>query len=204
LRLGILGGAFNPPHLGHLVCAQEALVRLELDRVLLVPVGEAPHREVDEDPGGDARLELCHAATGDDGRLGCSRLELNRPGPSYTVDTLRALRAERPEGEELVLILGADQAAELPSWRDPEGVLGLAEVAVVERADLGAEAVGARVEGLAGAERLEFFSMPRIDVSSTLVRRRVADGLPVRYLVPDAVGSLIEERGLYRAKVATR
>ena len=77
-------------------------------------------------------------------------------------------------------------------------------MAVAERADLGAEAVGARVERLAGAERLEFFSMPRIDVSSTLVRRRVADGLPVRYLVPDAVRSLIEERGLYRAKVATR
>ncbi len=201
MRLGILGGAFNPPHLGHLVCAQEAAVRLELDRVLLVPVGEAPHREVDEDPGGEARLELSRAATGDDDRLGCSRVELDRAGPSYTVDTLRALRDEGDDDEELVLILGADQAAELPSWREPEGVLGLAEVAVVERAGLGAEAVRARVEGLAGAERVGFFSMPRIDVSSTLVRQRVADGLPVRYLVPDAVRSLIAERGLYRPRV---
>ncbi|HEV2771670.1 MAG TPA: nicotinate-nucleotide adenylyltransferase [Thermoleophilaceae bacterium] len=202
MRLGILGGAFNPPHLGHLVCAQEAGVRLELDRVLLVPVGEAPHREVDEDPGGETRLELCRAATIDDDWLGCSRVEVDRAGPSYTVDTLRALREER-EGEELVLILGADQAIELRGWREPESVLGLAEVAVVERADLGAEAVRARVEGLAGADRLEFFSMPRIDVSSTLVRRRVADGLPVRYLVPEAVASLIAERGLYRARVGT-
>jgi len=202
LRLGILGGVFNPPHLGHLVCAQEACARLELDRVILVPVGEAPHREV-EDPGGKTRLELCQAATTDDDRLDCSRVEIDRPGPSYTVDTLHALRDERPDGEELVLILGADQAAELRSWRDPEGVLGLAEMAVVERADLGPEAVRARLDGLPGAERLEFFSMPRIDVSSTLVRRRVADGLPVRYLVPDAVCDLISERGLYRVKVGT-
>ena len=202
MRLGILGGVFNPPHLGHLVCAQEACVRLELDRVLLVPVGEAPHREV-EDPGGKVRLELCHAATGEDDRLGCSPVEVDRPGPSYTVDTLRALRDERAD-EELVLILGADQAAELRSWRDPEGVLGLAEVAVVERADIGAEAVRARVNGLPGAERMSFFSMPRIDVSSTIVRRRVADGLPVRYLVPDPVVDLIAERGLYRARVGTR
>ncbi|HEV2773657.1 MAG TPA: nicotinate-nucleotide adenylyltransferase [Thermoleophilaceae bacterium] len=203
MRLGILGGVFNPPHLGHLVCAQEACVRLELDRVLLVPVGEAPHREV-EDPGTQTRLELCQAATGDDDRLGCSRVEIDRPGPSYTVDTLHALRDERGEDEDLVLILGADQAAELRGWRDPEGVLALAEVAVVERADLSAEAVRARVNGLAGAERLSFFSMPRIDVSSTLVRRRVADGLPIRYLVPDAVVDLIAERGLYRARVGTR
>ena len=203
MRLGILGGVFNPPHIGHLVCAQEASVRLELDQVMLVPVGEAPHREV-EDPGGTTRLELCQAATGDDDRLACSPVEVERPGPSYTVDTLWALREERPEDEAFVLILGADQAAELGSWRDPEGVLRLAEVAVVERADLGPEAVLARLEGLRGAERLRFFSMPRIDVSSTLVRRRVADGLPVRYLVPDRVLDLIAERGLYRAKVGTR
>jgi nicotinate-nucleotide adenylyltransferase len=202
LRLGILGGVFNPPHLGHLVCAQEACVRLDLDRVLLVPVGEAPHREV-EDPGGETRLELCQVATAADDRLGCSRVEIDRSGPSYTVDTLRALHEEGGAGEELVLILGADQAAELRSWRDPEGVLGLAEVAVVERADMSPEAVRARLEGLPGAERLEFFSMPRIDVSSTLVRRRVADGLPVRYLVPDTVCDLIAERGLYRVKVGT-
>ena len=203
MRLGILGGVFNPPHIGHLVCAQEASVRLELDHVLLVPVGEAPHREV-EDPGGTIRLELCQAATGDDDRLGCSPVEIERPGPSYTVDTLRTLREGSEEDEDLVLILGADQAAELGSWRDPECVLRLAEVAVVERADLGPEAVLARLEGLSGVDRLRFFSMPRIDVSSTLVRRRVADGLPVRYLVPDAVLDLIAERGLYRAKVGTR
>ncbi len=202
MRLGILGGVFNPPHLGHLVCAQEACVRLGLDEVVLVPVGEAPHREV-EDPGGQVRLELCQAATGDDDRLGCSRVEIDRPGPSYTVDTLHALRNERAD-EELVLVLGADQAAELRSWRDPEAVLALAEVAVAERADLDARTVRARVDGLAGAQRLSFFSMPRIDVSSTLLRRRVADGLPVRYLVPDAVERLIAELGLYRARVETR
>ncbi|HWC31495.1 MAG TPA: nicotinate-nicotinamide nucleotide adenylyltransferase, partial [Actinomycetota bacterium] len=88
MRIGILGGVFNPPHLGHLVCAQEALIRLELDHVLLVPVGEAPHRPVEADPGAETRLELCRAAVSGDERVGASRVEVDRPGPSYTVDTL--------------------------------------------------------------------------------------------------------------------
>ena len=91
MRLGILGGVFDPPDLGHLVCAQEALVQLELDEVVMMPVGRAPHREIAADPGGETRLELCLAAVEDDGHLAVARLELDRPGPSYTVDTLGAL-----------------------------------------------------------------------------------------------------------------
>jgi nicotinate-nucleotide adenylyltransferase len=201
LRLGILGGVFNPPHLGHLVGAQEALVQLELDEIWFVPVGQAPHREVEADPGGDARLALCRAAIEDNERLGVSRVELDRPGPSYTLDTLRALRAERPAGDDLVLLLGGDQAAELPQWHQPEDVLGLAEVGVVSRAGLSPNEVRARLDGLRGAEGLRFFEMPRIDISSTLVRRRVAEGRPIRYLVPRPVERLIAELGLYRAPV---
>ena len=202
MRVGILGGAFNPPHLGHLVCAQEALVALGLERVLLVPVGEAPHRTIPGDPGAETRLALCRAAVEGDDRLEVARLELDREGPSYTVDTLRALARG---GDELVLILGGDQAAELPRWRDPEGVLGLARVAVAARSSHGPDEVGARLAGLSGAnERVEFFPMPRLDVSSTLVRRRVAEGKPVRYLVPTAVEAQIAARGLYRAGAEAR
>jgi nicotinate-nucleotide adenylyltransferase len=204
LRIGILGGVFNPPHVGHLVCGQEALVELDLDRVLLVPVGEAPHRAIDLDPGAETRVALCRAAVAGDERFEVSRLEVDREGPSYTVDTLRELGAGADGGDELVLVLGGDQAAELPRWHDPEGVLALAEVAVTPRAGAGRVEVGTRLDGLRGAERVRFFSMPRIDVSSTLVRRRVAAGLPIRYLVPEAVEALIAERGLYRAEVGAR
>ena len=203
MRTGILGGVFNPPHLGHMVCAQEALVALGLDEVLLVPVGEAPHREIEFDPGTEARLDLCRAAVEEDDRLECSRTEIDRPGPSYTVDTLAALREARA-GDELVLLLGGDQAAQLRAWRDPERLLSLAEVAVVARSDLRPDDVRARLAGLSGAEGLRFFEMPRLDISSTLVRRRVAEGRPIRYLVPSPVERLIGERGLYRAPVGAR
>ena len=125
-RVGILGGAFNPPHLGHLVCAQEAQVQLELDRVVLVPVGQAPHRTIADDPGAEARLEMAELAVEGDPSLSVSRIELDRPGPSYTADTLAALRERAPD-DELTLILGGDQAAALPSWHEPERVLELAQ-----------------------------------------------------------------------------
>jgi nicotinate-nucleotide adenylyltransferase len=201
VRVGILGGVFNPPHLGHLVCAQEALGQLGLDRVVLVPVGEAPHRRVEDDPGGPARAEMCELAVAGDDRFSVSRVDLDRPGPSYTVDTLRAFRERIPE-DTLVLIMGADQAARLPGWHAPEEVLRLAVVGVAERASARRAEVGRAVEGLAGADRVGFFEMPRIDISSSLVRERAAVGRPVRYLVPDDVAALIEERRLYRASAA--
>jgi nicotinate-nucleotide adenylyltransferase len=191
LRVGVLGGAFNPPHIGHLVCAQEALVRLELDHVLLVPVGVAPHREVEEDPGPEERAGLCELAVEGDDRLRVSRVEVEREGPSYTADTLAQLGES---GDELVLILGGDQAASLPGWHEPERVLeGCSAIAVAEREDFGAERVRGALDGLPGArERLAFFSMPAIGVSSTLVRERVRAGEPIRYLVPDRVAERVE------------
>jgi nicotinate-nucleotide adenylyltransferase len=198
LRIGVLGGAFNPPHIGHMVLAQEALVQLELERVLLMPMGDAPHREIVDDPGREARLELCEAAASGDGRMEVSRLEVEREGPSYTVDTLEALRSERPD-DELFWILGGDQAANLRSWRDPERVLELATIAVAERGAWRREGIFAEASHLAGGGRLVFFEMPPIGLSSTTIRRRVERGKPVEYLVPDAVAELIAERGLYGA-----
>lgn len=186
------------------MCAQEALVRLELDLVVWVPVGDPPHRSLEADPGAEARLAMCEHALAADERFRLSRVEVDREGKSYTVDTLRALREQSP-GDELVLLLGGDQASALASWREPEEVvrlvagIGVAEREEVRRADV-AVAVGA-VPG--AADKLAFFAMPRIDVSSTLVRRRAAAGEPIRYLVPDEVASCIRAQGLYGAAVTT-
>lgn len=198
MRVGILGGAFNPPHVGHLVCAQEAVVQLELEKVVFMPVGEAPHRELQHDPGAEARLEMVELAVGDDARFATSRAELDRPGPSYTADTLRDLRSKAPD-DELFLILGGDQAAALGGWHEPETVLSLATVAVVERTNWSRNAIGIKVGRLKGAQRIRYLDMPMMQVSSSVIRRRVGLGLPIRYLVPDKVANYIGANGLYGA-----
>jgi nicotinate-nucleotide adenylyltransferase len=198
VRVGLLGGTFNPPHLGHLICASYAVAGLGLDRVELVPVHTPPHKEADDDPGVEHRLAMCLASVDGDPRLSVSRLEADVPGRSYTVDTLSRLHEQRPE-DQLTFIVGGDMASSLPEWREPETILSLAEIGVAGRGDLESRAIGDRLEGLAGADRVRFFDMPRIDISSTDIRHRVRAGLPVRYLVPDAVASYIAREGLYGA-----
>ena len=199
MRIGHFGGAFNPPHVGHLVCAQEAHAQLDLDVVVWVPVGQAPHREIPQDPGPEARFQMCDYATAGDERFGLSRIEVDRDGPSYTADTLRELRERSPE-DELFVILGGDQAAALPAWHEPDEVMRLAAIAVAERGDSGR----ARVEeSIGGRAELRFFDMPRIDVSSTMVRERAASGQPIRYLVPDKVANFIGAQSLYGASVSS-
>ena len=202
IRLGILGGTFNPPHLGHLVCAQAAWDQLELDRVVLMPAGIPPYKDVAADPGAEARYELCRLAVAGDERFEVSHAELDRPGRSFTVDTLRALHDESPESD-LTFIVGGDMARSLPTWREPDAVLALATVAVAERTGAEREDIRGELRALGGqdliAERVRFFDMPRIDISSSLVRERVATARPIRYLVPDAVAAAIEAHGWYRA-----
>jgi nicotinate-nucleotide adenylyltransferase len=198
-RVGLLGGTFNPPHMAHLVCAQEALVQLELDRVLLVPAGVPPHKAVEADPGVAHRVAMCEAAVAGDDRLGVSRVDAERSGPAYTVELLRSLRASAP-GDELSFIVGGDMAYSLPTWHEPEEVLALARLAVAEREGVRRADIVERLAGLAGApERIDFFDMPRLDISSSLLRRRAAAGGPVRYLVPDAVAEYIARERLYTA-----
>jgi nicotinate-nucleotide adenylyltransferase len=199
LRIGILGGAFNPPHIGHLVCAQETLLQLELEQVLWIPAGQPPHRELEADPGAEARLEMVELAIAGDERFTSSRIELDRDGPSYTSDTLRELRRQAPD-DELFLILGGDQAAALSSWHEPEEVLALATVAVVERVTWTRNAIGIKIGRLRGAERVRYLDMPLMQVSSTVIRRRVAAERPIRYFVPEKVESYIAANGLYRAE----
>jgi nicotinate-nucleotide adenylyltransferase len=196
-RVGLLGGTFNPPHLAHLVCAQEALVQLRLDRVLLVPAGEPPHKAVEADPGVEHRVAMCEAAVAGDERLGVSRADADRAGPAYTVELLRTLRAAAP-GDDLSFIVGGDMAYSLPTWREPEEVLALARLAVAEREGVRRADIAERLAVLAGApERIDFFDMPRIDISSSLLRRRAATGGPLRYLVPDPVAAYIARERLY-------
>lgn len=199
MRLGVLGGTFNPPHLAHLLCASEAADQLDLDRVLLVPANEPPHKEVPGDPGPEVRAGLCDVAVAGDPRLAVSRIELERGGRSFTVDTLRALRGAHP-GADLWFIVGGDMAMSLPTWREPVEILRLARLAVAERSGAVRQDITDRLRAeLPGAEtRIDFFAMPRLDVSSSEIRRRAGEGRSVRYLVPDAVAERVRELGLYR------
>jgi nicotinate-nucleotide adenylyltransferase len=161
-----------------------------------MPVGEAPHREIEMDAGREERYALCRLAAAGNERLSVSRHEIERDGPSYTVETLRELRDQSP-GAELFLIIGGDEAVGLQSWREPAEILKHATIAVAEREQTRREHVTATLVELGGGEGVSFFEMPRIDVSSTLVRERIAAGRPIRYLVPPAVADYIEEAGLY-------
>ena len=196
MRVGILGGTFNPPHLGHLICAQEAYLQLKLDRVTLIPARIPPHKPVDDEPGPEHRLELCRVAVGNDDRFDVSDVEIMREGPSYTVDTLELLHSREPESE-LFLIVGGDIAAGLQSWREPERVLSLATLAVAGRRGTSRAEVDDALSGICGGERAEFFQMPTISIASTALRRRVRAGEPIRYYVPDAVVSYIDRHRLY-------
>lgn len=199
MPLGVLGGAFNPPHLGHLVLAQEAAVQLGLERVLLVPTGRAPHKEIADDPGVDVRLELTRVAAAGNELLEVCDYECRRAAeedePSYTVRTLEHL-GERDE--DLYLLMGADVAAHLDDWHEPGRVLELARLGVAVRPGTAIDEAEATLERLGGTERAEIVRMPELGVSSTRIRRRVAQGRPVRYLVTDEVLKMIEAEGLYR------
>jgi nicotinate-nucleotide adenylyltransferase len=196
--VGILGGTFNPPHLAHMVCASEARAQRSLERVLLVPTGVPPHKPMDDEPGPMHRLEMCRLAVGEHRDwLQVSAIEINRDGPSYTVDTLREIHATHP-GDELTFIVGGDMAWSLPAWHEPEAILELASVAVAERAGARREEVRARLAGMAGAHRISYIDVPRLDISSSALRRRVREGRPIDYLVADAVADYIDQRRLYQ------
>ena len=168
-----------------------------------MPFGEPSHRTLESDPGPEVRLEMCELAVEGDERLAASRIEVDRRGPSYTLDTLRELRARFPD-VELTVLVGGDQAAALGTWHEPEEVLALATLAVAERDEWRREEIVDRLGRLCSAERVRFFEMPRIELSSTFVRRRAAGGQPIRYLVPAAVADFIGARALYSARVAAR
>jgi nicotinate-nucleotide adenylyltransferase len=205
--LGILGGTFNPPHLGHLAVARHAREELGLERVLLVPASTSPFKARSDadrdargggDPGPQHRLAMCRLSVAGEDGLGVSPIEVERGGLSYTVDTLRSIHATHPTAE-LTFIVGADTARTLGSWREPAELLELAHLAVAARAGSAREGVLdalAAVDG--GSVDVRFLEMPAVDVSSSMARHRVQRGEPVDDLVGPAVAAYIAERGLYR------
>jgi nicotinate-nucleotide adenylyltransferase len=196
-RVGILGGTFNPPHLGHLTLAQRAASELELARVHLVPASTPPHKRSEPDPGPDHRVRMCRLLVEGAPELSVCTAEVARGGSSYTVDTLRSIHMAHPD-VEMTLIMGADSARTIPGWREPTALFELADVAVGARAGTDTAVVTEALAPLLGGARLEFLRAPMLDISSSLARQRAARGEPVGDLVGAGVARYVSEHGLYR------
>jgi nicotinate-nucleotide adenylyltransferase len=200
--LGVLGGTFDPIHIAHLAVAEEARESLGLDQVLFIPAGQPPHKPDQAVTPGEVRLAMIELAIADNPAFAASRMELDREGPSYTVDTLTALRAERAAAgasTELVFIVSAEAFAAFGTWREPRRVLELATIAVAPRdgfPDATREAVVR--EFPEHADRVVFLDGPRLRLSASDLRARAAAGRSLRYLVPHAVAAHIEDHALYR------
>ncbi len=193
MRIGLYGGTFDPVHLGHLRAAETAREAMDLDLVAFLPAAVPPHRGAPLSPAAD-RLEMARLATAPHPRFEAWDAELRRPGPSYTVETVSSLLCERPT-DSFVLVVGADTWPEIVTWREPEKLLSLVEVAVVDRPGFPAEGPVPPFPGARGVRRAEGPSLP---VSATEIRERARQGRSVRYLVPDAVAEYIVARRLYQ------
>ncbi len=197
--LGILGGTFNPPHLGHLAVARHARDQLGLERLLLMPAGTPPHKPGGHggwDPGPQHRLRMCQLLVEGSHRLSACPLEIERGGPSYTVDTLNAIHASHPDAR-LTFIVGADIASTLASWRQPRELLGLAQLAVAGRSGSDRRQVSEAVAGL-GSENVSFLEMAPVEASSSMARLCAARGEPIEEIVGPAVARYIAEHRLYQ------
>jgi nicotinate-nucleotide adenylyltransferase len=191
VRIGVYGGTFDPPHVGHLLLAADARDALGLNRLIFIPAGAQPFK-VENPPvaSGQDRLEMVRTAVSDDAHYAVDDAEINRKGLSYTVDTLEQLAA-RYRGAELFLLLGEDALAGFAGWRDPERIRALATLAVMARSS-GNESRPSSVEGVVSV------STRRVDVSSTEIRERLRVGKSIKGFVPEGVERFIEARGLYR------
>jgi nicotinate-nucleotide adenylyltransferase len=193
--VGVLGGTFDPIHIGHLAAAEEVREALGLERVLFVPAGIPPHKPGRLITAPHHRLAMVELAIAGNPAFEVSRVELDRTGPSYTVDTLDAL----VPGRDLTLILSAESFRGLPSWQRPERILALARLAIVPRGGLAPPGKGWLEEHFPGiAARIVELDAPRLRLSATDIRSRVAAGRSIRYLVPDAVIGYIGDHDLYR------
>ena len=192
MTTGLLGGAFDPPHNGHLALARAASDRFGLDRLVVVVTGDPPHKEVESHA--ELRFRLAKEAFADLPEVELSRHELERAGPSYTVDTARW--AEEEWGD-VVFLVGADEFADFRAWKDHDQILEHVRLGVATRPGYPRERLDPVLAGLRRPERVELFEIPAVDVSSTEIRRRVAQGEPIDALVPPGVARLVVEDGLY-------
>ncbi len=202
-RIGLFGGTFDPPHVGHLVLAECARDRLRLDEVRFIPAGQPPHKPGTRLTRAPRRVAMARLAVRDNRGFAVSTIETRRGGPSFTVETLREVAAEAPRAR-LFLIMGADSLDEFAAWREPEAILRLATLAVAERpgatsqARRGARSASARGRAGTRGASIEWLGNAEIAVSSSLVRARVRAGRSIRYLVPDTVARYIARHRLYR------
>jgi len=198
VNLGVMGGTFDPIHLGHLAVAEEAREVLDLERILFVPAGLPPHKPAGEVTSIEHRLAMVELAIADNRAFELSRIEVDRPGPSYTVDTLETLAAG---GDRVTVILSAETFAELPTWHEPWRLFEAARVAVAPRWGYPAPDPDWLAATFPGREdRVSYLEGPRLGVSSTALRARVAAGRSIRYLVPQLVAAYIAANNLYTAR----
>ncbi len=202
MRIGILGGTFDPVHLGHPLAAEAARESLGLERVLFMPAGQPWLKAHPHAPGltpGHHRLRMVELAVADNPAFQAARHEVDRPGPTYSVDTLEALAAELGPGVSLYFILGQDALADFHRWKAPERVLELCRLAVAPRPGSQApEWAEIFTRHSLPAGQVTLLEAPQVDISGTGIRRRVAEGRSIRYLTPNAVAEYIREQGLYR------
>jgi len=196
-RLGVFGGTFDPPHVGHLILAETACDTLGLAAVLFVLAADPPHKQNLSLTAVEHRLAMLHLAIAENPRFTASDVDITRPGPHYTVDMLRVLQERHPDAE-LYFLLGGDSLRDIPTWRDPAGVIAQAYLAAVGRpgSTIDEKALEAKLPGI--TERLAFLDAPEIGVSATMIRDRLHKGHSIRYLLPEAVERYIVEHQLYR------
>ena len=199
MRVGILGGTFDPIHLGHLIVAEEARIGRDLEQVIFVPAGQPRLKDEEPSASPEQRLRMVELAVSPNPHFKVVRNEVDRSGPTYTVDTLRELREELGSGVTLCFILGLDALGQFHRWQDPEGIIEMCELVIASRP--GFQNTGILDEQLARYPTLgaktSLLNIPRIDISSTDIRQRAARGGSLRYLVPDAVAAYAREEGLY-------
>ena len=203
MRVGYLGGSFDPVHTAHLLIAESCLEQAHLDRVVFMVSGRPPHKLVRQLADPAHRLAMVRLAIKGNPALGVDDRELHRDGPSYTVDTVRELVAESPPGEEVVWIIGGDSLGELLTWRDAKGLVDAVEIVTAARPGYDAHADAKSLEAGLGADRVRrltagIIPMPLMEISSTDIRSRIDEGRSIRYLVPEAVEAYIRRHGLYR------
>jgi nicotinate-nucleotide adenylyltransferase len=202
-RIGVIGGTFDPIHYGHLAAAEEARVKVELERVIFVVAGLPPHKLDEEVTPVEHRLAMVGLGIESNSYFEISRVDIERPGPSYTVDTMSILQEQWGEETELFFVMGLDSLVELPTWHEPQRLVRLCRLIAVRRPGFRADLaqLEATVPGI--SSRLQIIDMPEVDISSTDLQRRVREGLPIKYQVPDKVERYIEEHRLYRQSAGT-
>ncbi|MBX3439145.1 MAG: nicotinate-nucleotide adenylyltransferase [Planctomycetaceae bacterium] len=198
MRLGIYGGTFDPVHYGHLLLAEQCREQCALDEVWFVPARQPPHKEASTISPAVSRIEMLEFALAGYPEFRVSRIEVDRDGPSYTVETLHQLRADDLT-RELFLLIGADSLVDLPTWREPDRILQLATVVAVNRGAFDEKQLTAAAAelGTDAAERIRLVAMPGVDISASDLRRRVSEGRSIRFLTPRPVALYIAEHHLY-------